>query len=187
MISAQYSDKAFIVNLLSKAFDNNGSVNYVIKQDKNREKRIRNLMEYSFKICYNYGQVYLSNDRKAVCLLLPGKKKTTLKTVFWDIQLVFNCLGVKNIFKVLDREKEIAKHYPEKFIYLWYLAVDVAFQRQAYGSSLLQEVIELSKNQNFPIFLETSMSENLPFYQKHGFFVYKELMFNKNLYMLKYE
>ena len=39
MIKAAKSDKHLIVDILTKSFDDNKSVNYIIKQDKNSDAR----------------------------------------------------------------------------------------------------------------------------------------------------
>ena len=41
MIKAAYSDKNLIVGILTDSFETNQSVNYIVKQDKERVKRIR--------------------------------------------------------------------------------------------------------------------------------------------------
>ena len=70
MIRADIEDKNRIVEILSKAFDDNKSVNYIIQQDAKRKQRIRNLMEYSFDICNLFGDVFVSDDRKACALVV---------------------------------------------------------------------------------------------------------------------
>ena len=64
MKQALYTDKEIIVEILLNAFDSNKSVNYVIKQDKRRIHRIKKLMEYSFEMCWHFGEVYLSDYKK---------------------------------------------------------------------------------------------------------------------------
>ena|ERR1035437_2897454 len=81
MIRAEYNDKNLVVNILAESFDVNQSVNYVIRQDNKKFERIKKLMEYSFDMCYFYGDVFLSDDKKGCALiLLPDKKKTNLKS-----------------------------------------------------------------------------------------------------------
>ena len=48
MVKAIYSDKPLVVDILSKSFNDNKSINYIVKQDGKREERLRKLMEYSF-------------------------------------------------------------------------------------------------------------------------------------------
>lgn len=79
MIKATLADKPLIINILSKAFDSNGSVNYVVKQDKNRAERIGKLMDYSFELCFRFGEVMLTDCKQGVALLLfpPEKENHT--------------------------------------------------------------------------------------------------------------
>ncbi len=64
MIRAEYKDRNRIINILAKSFDDNKSVNYIIKQDKKRVERMKKLMEYSFEVCYLFGDVFLTDDKK---------------------------------------------------------------------------------------------------------------------------
>jgi hypothetical protein len=105
MIKATSSDKELIVNILTDSFSQNQSVNYIIKQDKKRVERIRALMDYSFEMCFLFGDIYLSDDKKGCALILnPDKKKTTLQSIYLDSKLVIKCLGFKNLFKAMRRE-----------------------------------------------------------------------------------
>ena len=184
MIKASKEDKNLIIDLLNKVFDKNHSVNFVVKQDSKRYKRIKALMTYSFEVCYQYGDIYLSTDKKACALILyPDKRKNT---ILLDIKLLLNCIGFSEAKKVLDRNSKINTHYPTKTMnYLWFIGVEATHQGKGLGSSLLNEIITEADAQNRPIYLETSMLENLPFYERLGFTIYGELNFGHNLYLLK--
>ncbi len=187
MKKAAYGDKSLVKNILSKSFDNNQSVNYIAQQDELREKRIAALMDYSFEICFNYGDVYLSDDNKACALVLyPDRKKTTFKSVLEDIKLLLNCIGLNNIGKAMKREAAIKKIQPDTpMYYLWFIGVDPESQGTGIGSRLMNEVIEDSRAQSRPIFLETSTERNLPWYKKFGFDIYSDLDLTYKLYFLK--
>jgi ribosomal protein S18 acetylase RimI-like enzyme len=189
MKKALSSNKQIIVDLLTQAFDSNPSINYIIQQDQKRAERIRKLMEYSFEICNAFGSIYLSDDLKACALiLLPDKKRTTFRTLLLNVQFVFSVVGLHKVKRIIEREKMIHKGYPKNpFIYLWFLGVEPAYQRRGIGSILLQEVLEESKCTGRPVFLETSLPENVSFYEKHGFVVYNELKFDRILYCMKRE
>lgn len=186
MKKANYSDKHLVADLLTRSFDSNPSVNYIIKQDNKRTERIYKLMEYSFEICYSFGGIYLSADNKACALtLLPDSKKITFKTLWLDVQLAFSVIGLGRIRKILAREKEITKVYPkEQIYYLWFLGVEPGYQRKGIGSALLQEIIEESRLLRRPVYLETSLPENVLFYEKYNFTVYQQLTFNQVLYCM---
>lgn len=189
MIKATYKNKDRIVDILAASFDDNQSVNYISKQDKKRKQRIRKLMEYSFEICYLYGEIFLTEDKKACALILyPDKKKTTLKTIFLDVQLIISCIGIGNIKKALVREAKIKQLQPKELMcYLWFIGVDKEYQNQGIGSVLLSDIIKDSDHKERPVYLETSTLKNLPWYKKFGFQIYGELDLSYELFFLKRE
>ena len=132
MVKAEYADKSQAVDILTKSFDTNKSINYIIKQDKGRKRRIKILMEYSFDMCWSFWDIFLSEDKKACALLLlPDKKRTNLKTISWDLKLIASCIGLSNLFKAIKRESEINKLHPEELMYyLWFIGVDPVAQHQ---------------------------------------------------------
>ena len=94
MTKASYSDRKTVVSILTASFADNKSVNYIIKQDAKKKHRIGKLMEYSFDYCFWFGEILLSDDKKACALIIfPDKKNTTLKSVVADIKLITSCTG----------------------------------------------------------------------------------------------
>lgn len=189
MKKAEPSDKDLIVDILTKSFDTNQSVNYIIKQDAKRVQRISVLMDYSFEICYLFGDVFLSDDKKACALVTyPDKKKTNLKSILLDTRLIFSCVGLSNIKKTLHREAMIKKLQPrEQMYYLWFIGVDPEYQNEGIGGKLLEDIIKDSNQKKRSIFLETSTLKNLPWYKKFGFHIYNELELSYKLFFLKRE
>lgn len=187
MIAAKYNDKALIVDILSKSFDDNRSVNYIVLQDKKRKQRLRNLMSYSFEVCYRYGKVFLSDDRKACSLvILPEKKKTTPYSIYLDLNLIFSCIGFKNIKKALNRESKIKQlQLKGNIYYLWFIGVHPTEQQKGIGTNLLNELITDANSEHQTICLETSTVKNIPWYQQFGFSIYNELNLGYQLFFLK--
>lgn len=177
MRKIQNTEKQVIVDILRKSFRDNMSVNFVVKQDKKKESRIEKLMEYSYFQGENFGKIYLSKDQNACAIVLhPSKKKTTLKSILWDLKLVFKCMGISNVSKVLKREGEIKKHHPDfPFLHLWYIGVNPEFQGKAKGTELMARIMHDAKELNLPIYLETSNPRNFPFYEKLGFKMISEI------------
>ena len=189
MIKASYYDKSLVVRILSRSFDNNSSVNFIIPQDKNRLFRINALMDYSFEMCFAFGEVFLSDNRKACALVLfPEQKKVNFKSVLLDLKLILYCTGVSNIGKAMAREVKIKKLQPKvSMYYLWFIGVDPEHQNTGIGTILMNELLLESKQSNRPIYLETSTLKNLPWYKKFGFEVYNELDLGYKLFFLKRE
>ena len=187
MINANPNDRTLVVNLLVQSFDDNQSVNYIVKQDDKRIQRIRVLMDYSFEICSLFGAIYLSNDKKACALIVfPDQKRTTLKSILLDLKLILFCVGLSGIKKALSRESLIKKIQPkEKMYYIWFIGTDKSNQHSGIGSKLLQEIIEDADSKKLPIYLETSTLKNLPWYERFGFEIYHKLKLSYTLYFLK--
>ena len=118
MIQATRKDKPLVLNILTRSFRDNRSVNYIIPQDGRRLERIRSLMDYSFETCYRNGKVYLSEDRKGVALtLLPDQQKTSLASIFLDAKLVATTIGLSRLPKALRREQRIKELRPKEPVY----------------------------------------------------------------------
>jgi competence CoiA-like predicted nuclease len=147
MTKATRRDKRLVIEILSKAFDNNQSVNYIIQQDKKRLQRIRSLMSYAFEYCCLFGDVLLSENKQACALILyPDKKKVTFTTILLDIQLVLTATGFRNIQKAVSRESMINRIQPGGLkYYVWFIGVHPVHQRQGTGGRLLKEMIDHSE------------------------------------------
>ncbi|MGC4101843.1 GNAT family N-acetyltransferase [Ferruginibacter sp.] len=177
MIKATAKDKAFIINLLAACFADNKSVNYIMAPNGNKQQRIKSLMDYSFEVCHRFGEVFLNDERTACALILYlDKKKNDFATLSKDIKLVLTYIGIGNINKAIKREAAVNALYPHKNIfYLWYIAVDTTQQQKGIGTAFLQEIMQYANTLNKDIYLETSTAQNIDWYTKMGFELYKEL------------
>ena len=188
MIRADYTDRDLVVNILTRAFNENLSVNYMVRQDGKRAHRIRYFMEYSFDVCDDSGEVFLSEDKTGCALVLfPDQRSTTLKTALLDIKLVAFCLGLSNIKKTLAREAKIKNLHPEHIYHIWFLGVEPNEQNKGTGSRLLSELIQDGRSRQRSICLETSTLKNIPWYEKFGFHIYHELDLGYRLFMMRHE
>lgn len=180
------TQKNTVINILAQSFNENQSVNYIVKQDKTRAKRIKALMAYSYDICSRFGKVILSNDEKACALLLyPDRKKITIQSIIWDIKLIFRCIGLNNIPNTLRREALVKQAQPRKpMTYIWFIGVCPEEQNKGKGSLLLESILEESKKMKRIVCLETSTLRNLPWYEKFGFKIYHEEEIGYKLYFL---
>lgn len=183
------TQKDTVAGILAKSFEKNQSVNYILKQDKARRKRVKYLMEYSYRICSKFGKIILSEDKTACALLLyPEQKRVTFQSIVWDIQLVFRCIGIKKILRTLRRESLIKRLQPkEPMTHVWFIGVDPQEQNKGKGSLLLKSILEKSKKEKRMVCLETSTLKNLPWYKKMGFEIYHEEDIGYTLYFLNYK
>lgn len=187
MREAAQKEKHLVVDILSRSFDSNRSVNYLIPQGSDRETRLRRLMEYSYDYCKLFGKVIISDDSKACALLvMPEKERTNLRSIILSIRLIAKTIGLSNLRKAVRRETAIKKLQPDPGReYLWFIGVAPEHQGEGIGSELLNSIVAEADSQRKPIYLETSVEGNLPFYQKFGFNTYAELDFGYKLFCLK--
>jgi len=189
MIKAESADKELALDVLSRSFVDNQSVNFIVRQDKKKTQRIRTLMDYSFELCQHFGEAWLSDDRKACALVLyPHKKHMSLFAIWLDVKLIVRAIGLSGIRKTLSREALVKKLQPkEEKAYLWFIGVDPEHQHRGTGSKLMKDVIANANRNDLPIYLETSTLKNLPWYENLGFQVYGRLDLGYTLYFLKRE
>jgi ribosomal protein S18 acetylase RimI-like enzyme len=189
MIRANYKDRDLVVSILTKSFADNKSVNYIIKQDNNKLKRIKKLMEYSYDVCNLFGDIFLSDDKNGCALLIfPEKKRTNIKSILLDVKFAVACLGLPNLQKAIRREAIIEQVHPKGVLYyLWFIGVEPNNQHTGIGSRLMNEIISEAKKQNRQICLETSTVKNIPWYEKFGFTIYCQLDFGYELFSMKRE
>lgn len=183
MLIEKSKDKDRIIDILVHSFSANKSVRTLCGDD---EKRRRLLIEYAYNYCSAFGKVYLSNDRDACALVLfPDRKRTTLKTVFWDIKLLAKVVSLPKLFRVMRREAAINKFHPiHPIYYIWFLGVAPQAQGSGKGSELMDKMLADARLMARPVYLETSTAANLPFYRRHGLEVFHELALDYRIYML---
>ncbi len=185
MIKASRKDRQTAVAILTETFESNRSVNYIIKQDEKKLKRLKSLMEYVVDYCFLYGEVLLTDDRRGCAVaVLPHLRKPKMKTFFLELKLAM-ALGLKNANKAIVREGQVRFMHPSSpFYHLWFIGVKKEDQKKGIGAMLLQEIIKEADARDLPIYLETSNLKNLAWYEKFGFTVFHDLNLEFHLYFL---
>ncbi len=158
-----------VKEILVESFQDNKSIQDLVKQDSKKEERLKLLIDYTIFLGENFGKVYLNKNKTACAVVVNSEKKnTTIKFILWNIKLVFSVIGLKDAISVLKRASLISKFYPDSpYIYLWFIGVKPAEQGKGLGANLLKQIIEDSEGK--PIYLETSTMRSFPFYEKYGF------------------
>ena len=187
MVEATDRDKELVVEILARSFNDNKSVNYLIPQDEKRIQRMRELIAYSYEMCRLWGKVVISENRESCALVIfPDRKRTSVRSLLLMGRLIFKSIGFQNIIKALNREDQVYAHHPVTPIYhLWFLGVLPEQQGKGYGSRLLNELLLDADGMNTPIYLETSTSRNIPWYEKHGFSIYSKISLSYDLFLLR--
>lgn len=191
MKKANKTDKQTVIDILVSAFaplHQDNSINFVIKQDKNRIGRMQVLMSYLFERALLFGEVFLSDNEQA-CLLInyPHKEKTTLRTIWLDLNLAFRCIGVERVFKVLKRQRIAKRNYPkEKHIRPMIAGIKNEHKGSGTAARLMLEVMAYHKQNQLPVLIDAASKENAKLYQKLGFkIISKEELLGFPIYFLR--
>lgn len=174
MIKASFNHKDLVLDILTSAFipkKENNSINLVVKQDKNRVERMHILMGYLFDRAMLFGEVFISDNKKA-CLLLnyPHKEKVTFKTIQLDLQLTVQCIGIERVFKVLKRQRVARRNYPkEKHIKPMILGVKKEINGRGSAARLIIEVKKHYADNQLPVVIDAASENNVKLYKKFGF------------------
>jgi ribosomal protein S18 acetylase RimI-like enzyme len=144
-------------------------------------------MDYSFNMCNEFGEIWISDNQQACALILfPDKKRSSFRTLLWDLKLAWSVIGPGRVNAILKRETMIKSNHPKEPIsYLWFIGVNPQLQGKGIGSAFIGEVIKECERKNRPIYLETSMTKNLPFYKKFGFEIFQSLQLTYKIYQLR--
>jgi ribosomal protein S18 acetylase RimI-like enzyme len=186
MKKARRSDKKIIVDILSTSFDDNKSMNYMVKQDRNRRDRIRHLMDYCFEVCLRNGDIYMSDDEKGCILVIKPERKISF-FVRWYLYLkvITRSIGIFNLPRVIRRESTLKKFHPTGFhYYLWLIGVFPEHQNKGIGTKLLKDAIAECDQCKRPMYLETSVERNIPLYERFGFKVFSQVDFGYIMYVM---
>lgn len=178
MRKASKKDKKLVSDILVSAFlplKEANSINFVVKQDAKRIERMYVLMAFLFEKAISFGEVYIADNNKA-CVLLkyPHKEKTTLKMFFLTIRLVFKCIGIRRVFKVLRREQVAEKNYgKEKHIRPMIMGVYKEWEGKGTAARLMLEIKKKYKGNHLPVLINSASDRNTLLYQKFGFKIIK--------------
>ncbi len=191
MIEAGKQHKDLVIRILVSAFEDireGNSINFVVKQDGNRKKRMKVLMGYLFEKALSFGKVFISDNKKACLLIIfSDKERVTLKTMILDLALAFKCIGFYRVFKVLKRQQLSKKFYPKgNYIKPLIMGAFKDFYGKGTAAKLVLQVKDFYKENKLPVIIDTVSDYNVKLYQKFGFkIIGKEESLGYPLYFLR--
>ena len=174
MIEANRQHKDLIIDILVSAFKDNTedtSINFVVKQDAKRVERMKVLMGYLFEKALLFGKVFLSENKKACLLVIfSERERITVKTIALNIELALKCIGLKNIFKVLKRQRLLKRFHPgEDHIRPIIMGVSKDYFGRGSAAKLVLQVLHPYNEKRLPIIIDTVSDDNVKLYRKFGF------------------
>ena len=165
------------IKIIEEAFDDNPMINFIIKNDHKRKKRISALATYSYNRSARRDGIFFSSDKEGIALCFQFNKKGNLIFDLIDqLKLVIKAIGINRALDASKRESYRNSIRPTdgNFLYFWYLGVS----KKGIGGTAVKELRDsiflVSKEKNLPIYLETTILKNKIVYERYGFETYHE-------------
>jgi ribosomal protein S18 acetylase RimI-like enzyme len=162
---------------LCLAFADDPVMQHVFRNEGRRTKAMRAYFTSQMRGDYlAFGGCYTTDDHRGAAVWGPAGKP--LLTGWAGISNLIKVLPyvishVKSTLEMISLIESMHPHEPH-----WYLATlgtDPAAQGQGIGSALMRPVLQHCDADGLPAYLESSKERNIPFYNRHGFEVVKEV------------
>ncbi len=179
---ATLADIDALSEALARAFDDDPIWNHLFPT-RRRHERARAFVAYELKHHYlGQDETWTTTEgvRGAAVWMPPNTwRQTNLDTVR-SLPTMLQVLGSRlpaaaRAVSVIDGAHPPGEHY-----YLSILGTDPTYQGQGVGSACLEPVLARCDEQGIGAYLESSKEKNIPFYNRHGFEVTRELRLPNN-------
>jgi hypothetical protein len=172
MRKALLNDKEKVVKIICESFNTNPHVNYILKNDEKRDKRLKHLSEYAFYFGLRRDGVYLTDDEQGVSIIFEYDKfKLSIYDYWRQLILIFKCFTISRAYYVYKVEKQIKLNRASNlnFLYLWFFGVTNETLGTSNGRDMMKFIFDMSLRKKLPMYLETSLKRNSLIYKRYGF------------------
>lgn len=176
MKKARLEDKNIVVDILTKSYEKDPHINFLLEKSKNKNK-LRIIMEYVFEESFNKGEIYLNEDNTAVALWVTAiKEKINWKFFYRNISFLFQ-IGLESTIRILKMDSLVHKYHPksQKFAHLYTIGVLPEGQGKGYARKMIDFMVEKMSKTKSALYLETSNATNIGTYNKIGFHVFQTI------------
>jgi ribosomal protein S18 acetylase RimI-like enzyme len=174
---ATSAEVAKLSAMLGRAFLDDPVQLYLFPDEATRLKKVERLFGAFLRAHYvKQGATFSTSAHEGVALWAPPGHAT-----FTPLEILSQAgpmlrsfgFGIQRALKVLDTiEKE---HPTEPHWYLGVLGTDPIHQGKGIGASVLQPILDRCDREGVPAYLESSKDRNVPYYERFGFKVTKEI------------
>jgi GNAT superfamily N-acetyltransferase len=160
-----------VLGVLSRAFDADPVVNWVVRQDGGRPAAIEWVFDLELRIALPRGHVRTTADGRAVAIwAAPGRWRSGRLAQVAQLRGFIQSVGLRRLPAVVAAVSALeARHPKTAHFHLADLAVDPPVQGRGLGGALLRHLLDECDRQGIPAYLENSNPRNTPLYERHGF------------------
>lgn len=188
---AQQGDYPRLVEVLTKAFDVDPHISWLVRSDAHRARAYRRFFTMMLTgLAQPYGEIHTTGDRNSVALWYPpGRGKIGLLKQAKVAPAFIGAVGWRNLLsRMVGVEKMEYLHPREPHYYLQLLGVDPDHQGQGAGRTLLKPVLAKCDALQTFAYLETANPKNVGYYEGLGFEVVRSMQMpgmGPTLWMMK--
>lgn len=167
-------DVAALVEILTRAFDDDPVINWFVRQDAGRAAAFRRFFQVAVRtMTLPLGETYTTGDASGAALWAPPGAWTLgpddVEPLLPDLSAAF---GEDRLERSLEGMAAMdAVHPHEPHFYLLLLGVVPERQRRGVGSALLDGMLRRCDEEGLPAYLEATTPRNRSLYERHGFVV----------------
>ena len=174
--SATADDVPALAGSLARAFEDDPVARFAHPGPRRRPRGLRRWFGGRLRTLLPDELVWCDEDRRGAAVWAPPDRwELPFREVVWNLPSVSRRLP----WLMVGYHRVDALHPPEPHLYLSVLGVDPGAQRGGLGSRLLEPGLEHCDREGVPAYLESSKEANVPFYERHGFRVTREVAMPK--------
>jgi len=193
MKRATSAHKEKILQLYFDAFREVPGIVWITGGGVNNDKKVRHLMEFAYETTNQMGEIWMSDDEKAVAFMFYWhKRKPNLYTLWLNLKLIFQVVGLGRTLEIMRREHMIQQERPqnEPYIYLWFIACQSDRTGMESMCDLKNGLFTKAYEERLPIYAETTVEKVVNTYIRYGFrqfYTWKNSERNVNVHFFRRE
>jgi len=164
---------------LSRAFDRDPVLSWVLRGDAGRPEALRRFFTYILRESIPHGEVTASEELDACAVWVPPgvwAKPPRLVETLMMLPETLRWTGLSRLRRFMEMDAaEYERRPKEPHFYLAILGVRPERQGVGLGSALLRHTLSRLDEAGVPAYLESSKAANVPLYERHGFRVLDEI------------
>ncbi|WP_208026809.1 GNAT family N-acetyltransferase [Rhabdothermincola sediminis] len=170
------SDEPMLADVLARSFLDDPIMEWLVPDDANRYRRLLPFYRAELGVARRCGRVLTDTDVSGTALWYPpGRWRQPTIEVLRSAPRIVRSLG-RRLSRGLQLIREVdAAHPREPHWYLAILGTHPDRQGRGVGAAVITAITDRCDREETPAYLESSKAENIPYYERFGFWVRSEV------------
>lgn len=175
MKTANIHDKSKVVGIIAKAFEDNPTLLFLIRNTKNKRYYLECIAGYAFEFAVRRHGVFLSdNDRGVAICFRYNYMKKDVRDLINLLKLILLAFSIRRILLIFYHNHYIEHIRPQdgNFLYFWFFGALPELQQGRSARDLSSEIFAMARKSGLDILAETTLKKNKTVYERYGFKTY---------------